>query len=79
MDNNNNNNNNNDAGDCDLKCIGTWAAVCVLIPLLIIASCWSTVEPLEFGLECNSFTKTCDTKKKFTFNLFIFIYIFFSL
>ena len=46
------------SGKCICICI---AAVCVVI--FIIASLWATVEPLQYGLECNSFTKTCNTKK----------------
>ena len=58
--------NNNDC-DCNAKCIGKCGAICIIALLFFIGSCWSTVEPLEYGLECNSFTKTCETGKSLFF------------
>ena len=48
------------------KCICI-CATSVIVSIFIIASLWASVEPLEYGLECNSFTKTCNTKKSYSF------------
>ena len=48
------------------KCCWCVSITCAIVVVFVICSLWATVEPLEYGLECNSFTKTCDTQKSKT-------------
>ena len=45
-------------------CICCTVTASILI-IILIASCWDTVEPTEFGLKCNSISKTCNKEEVF--------------
>ena len=58
--------------DCDCDCNNRTAkyigvgGIVLFLGIILLAFSWDTVEPIEFGLKCNSITKSCNQNTIFT-------------
>ena len=57
--------------DCDCNCDNrvvkylAIGGIVLALGIILLAVSWDTVEPIEFGLKCNSITKSCNPQNVF--------------